>query len=150
MRPLCVLLACAFAALASARADEPAQTRAFEAAYAASFYQFDACGDGLAGRAYRQALSRKVAQCPFPADVKQRFVQRAAAQRKKSGDMMAKLIEDTGGLPVRLDGMTRTCREQRDSADYRAVRARVDDFAAGKTGADSVVPQACDAAEVVP
>jgi len=150
MWPLCVLLACAFAALASARADEPAQTRAFEAAYAASFYQFDACGDGLAGRAYRQALSRKVAQCPFPADVKQRFVQRAAAQRKKSGDMMAKLIEDTGGLPVRLDGMTRTCREQMESPEYQAIRARLDAFSAGKAGPDSVIPEACDAPEITP
>jgi hypothetical protein len=149
MRGFCLLLAVC-AGMASARADEPAQTSAFEAAYAASFYQFDACGDGLAGRAYRQALSQKVAQCPFPADIKKRFVLRAAAQRKKSGEMMTKLIEDTGGLPVRLDGMTRTCREQMQSPEYQAIHARLDEFSAGKSGPDSVIPEACDAAEITP
>ncbi len=149
MRAL-LLLAAVCAGLAPARADEPAQTRAFEAAYAASFYQFDACGDGLAGRAYRQALSQKVAQCPFTPDVKKRFVLRAAAQRKKSGEAMAKLIDDKGGLPVRLDGMTRTCREQMESPEYQAVRTRLDDFTAGKAGADSVIPAPCDAAEITP
>jgi hypothetical protein len=150
MRGPGLLLAALCISLASARADEPAQTRAFEAAYAASFYQFDACGDGLAGRAYRQALSQKVAQCPFPADIKKRFVLRAAAQRKKSGDMMAKLIEDTGGLPVRLDGMTRTCREQMDSPEYQAVRARLNDFSTGKAGPDTVIPDPCDTPEITP
>ncbi len=117
-RRVCFLLMLAAPVLAAA--DEPAipadATRAFETAYAASFYEFDACGDGLSGRSYRRALSEKVAQCPFPAEVKQRFVLRAAAQRQKSAKAMAKLIEDNGGLPVRLDGMTRTCREQSETA----------------------------------
>jgi hypothetical protein len=137
-----------------ARADEPAKpsdrTRAFETAYAASFYQFDACGDGLSGRSYRRALSEKVAHCPFPPDVKTRFVQRAAAQRQKSAELLARLIETNGGLPVRLDGMTRTCREQSETAEYQAIRTRLDEFAAGKAAADTVVPQACDAAEISP
>ena len=106
-----------------AAADEPATpvdaTQAFETAYAASFYEFDACGDGLSGRSYRRALSEKVAQCSFPADVKTRFVLRAAAQRQKSAKVMAKLIEDNGGLPVRLGGMTRTCREQSETPESR-------------------------------
>nr|WP_294517709.1 hypothetical protein [uncultured Rhodopila sp.] len=137
-----------------AAADEPAKpvdaTRAFEAAYAASFYEFDACGDGLSGRNYRRALSEKVAQCPFPADVKQRFVQRAAAQRRKSATAMAKLIEDNGGLPVRLEGMARTCREQSETPEYQAIRARLDAFSAGKISVDGVVPAACDASEISP
>lgn len=137
-----------------AAADEPAKpadaTRAFETAYAASFYEFDACGDGLSGRTYRRALSDKVAHCPFPADVKQRFIQRAAAQRQKSAKALARLIEDNGGLPVRLDGMTRTCREQSETAEYQAIRARLDAFSAGKLGVDGVVPEACDATGVSP
>ena len=139
---------------ALAAADEPAKpaaaTQAFETAYAASFYEFDACGDGLSGRSYRRALSEKVAHCPFPADVKQRFVVRAAAQRQKSAKVMAKLIEDNGGLPVRLDGMTRTCREQSETPEYQAIRARLDAFSAGKLGVSGVVPAACDAAEISP
>ena len=143
-----------FAAAVAAAAGEPAMpadaTRAFEMAYAASFYEFDACGDGISGRNYRRALSEKVAHCPFPADVKQRFVQRAAAQRLKSAQAMAKLIEDNGGLPVRLDGMSRTCREQSETPEYQAIRARLDDFASGKIAADQVVPGACDADEISP
>jgi hypothetical protein len=64
--------------------------------------------------------------------------------------MMSKLIEDNGGLPVRLDGMTRSCREQRDSAEYRAIRVRLDAFTAGKLDVDAVVAQPCDATEIVP
>jgi hypothetical protein len=134
-----------------AAAEEPAKpaatTQAFETAYAASFYEFDACGDGLSGRSYRRALSEKVAQCPFPADLKKRFVLRAAAQRQKSAKAMAKLIEDNGGLPVRLDGMS---REQSETPEYQAIRARLDAFSEGKIGVDGVVPAACDAAEVSP
>ncbi len=130
--------------------EAPDRTDAFEKAYAASFYEFDACGDGLAGRAYRIALSAKVKQCPFSADAKTRFVARAAAQRRKSSAMMAKLIEDNGGLPVRLEGMTRSCREQMDSAEYREIKTRLDAYAAGKASVDTVVTQPCDATDIAP
>ena len=63
---------------------------------------------------------------------------------------MAKLIDDSGGLPMRLQGMTRSCHEQMDSPEYRAIRSRLDDFAAGKVGPDAVVPQPCDAPEITP
>jgi hypothetical protein len=125
-------------------------TDAFDKAYAASFYEFDACGDGVTGRTYRSALVQKLKQCPFSAEAKQRFQMRAAEQRRKSSQAMAKLIEDYGGLPIRLPGMTRTCREQIDSPDYRLVRSRIDDFSTGKVGPDAVVAQACDAAEITP
>jgi hypothetical protein len=140
------------AGVATAWADEAgsANTSAFDRAYAASFYQFDACGDGIAGRIFRTALTAKLKQCPFSDDAKKRFQARSSAQRRKSSQAMAKLIEDNGGLPVRLEGMPRTCREQMDSPDYRAVRSRLDDFAAGKAGPDAVVPEPCDAAEITP
>ncbi len=139
------------AGVGAGAADEPlVRTDAFERAYAASFYEFDACGDGVSGRAYRMALTAKVKLCPFADAAKTRFVARAAAQRRKSAEMMAKLIEDNGGLPVRLDGMTRSCREQRDSPEYREVRSRLDAYSAGKLGVDAVVAQPCDAAEIAP
>ena len=142
--------------VATGKADEapkPAtleRTDAFEKAYAASFYEFDACGDGIAGRVYRNALSAKLKQCPFSAEAKQRFQLRSSAQRRKSSQVMAKLIEDNGGLPVRLEGMTRSCHEQIDSPEYRVVRGRLDNYAAGKTGPDAVVVQPCDATEITP
>jgi hypothetical protein len=146
----CCLLV--LAGLATARADDapPQGTAAFDKAYAASFYQFDACGDGIAGRIYRSAVTARLKQCPFTDEAKKRFQVRSALQRQKSSQAMAKLIEDNGGLPMRLEGMTRSCHEQMESPEYRAVRSRLDDFSAGKVGPDAVVPQPCDAAEITP
>jgi len=150
------LVLLAGASLVPARADDAAKpavlesTAAFQKAYAASFYQFDACGDGVAGRVYRSALVARLKQCPFSAAAQQQFPAWAAAQRHKSGLAMDKLIEEHGGLPIRLQGMTQTCRQQLESSEYRAVRSRLDDFAAGKIRADAVVVQPCDASEIVP
>src|ERR1700739_631994 len=77
-------------------------TVAFEQAYAASFYQFDACGDGISGRTWRDALVARLKQCPFSDAAKARFMARAAAQRRKSAEQINKLIETNGGLPVRV------------------------------------------------
>ena len=71
-------------------------------------------------------------------------------ESREAKQLLAKLIEDNGGLPVRLDGMTRSCREQRDSPEYREVRSRLDAYSAGKLGVDAVVAQPCDAAEIAP
>jgi hypothetical protein len=125
-------------------------TDALDTAYAASFYEFDACGDELAGRIYRRAVAEKLKQCPFSADAKRRFQACSAAHRQKSTEAMERLIEDHGGLPVRLDGMTRTCREQRDSVQYRQVRGLLDDYVAGKAGPDAVVAEPCDATKITP
>jgi hypothetical protein len=151
-----LILAVTSPCLGTAKADDTPKTAtlertdAFEQAYGASFYEFDACGDGIAGRIYRSALTDKLKQCPFSDAAKKRFQLRATAQRRKSSQVMAKMIEDIGGLPVRLEGMTRSCREQSDSPEYRLVRSRLDEYAAGKSGPDAVVGQPCDAAEIAP
>lgn len=65
--------------LAIVRADEAPKpvtlehTEAFDKAYAASFPEFDACGDGIAGRIYRNALTAKLRRCPFSAEAKKGF-----------------------------------------------------------------------------
>ena len=148
MLSICLLVACL--APVVVQGEEPASTHAFRQAYAASFYEFDACGDGVAGRIYRSALSNKLRQCPFSADAKKAFQTWAAAQRQKSGEAMTKLIEDHGGLPIRLEGMTRTCREQIDSPEYRSVRMHLDAYGAGRSDLDTVVPQPCEATEITP
>jgi hypothetical protein len=149
-----LVLAIIHVAVAQANvAPEPAPLEridAFEKAYAASFYRFDACGDGIAGRTYRSALVVRLKQCPFSDSAKARFLARAAAQRRKSSEQINKLIEMNGGLPVRLAGMTRTCREQMNSPQYRALRSRLDAFSAGKLKADAIVEQSCDAADIEP
>ena len=154
-RWMAVILLGATVTYASAQAEENANpaledTKAFERAYAASYYEFDACGDGLGGRIYRNALSDRVRHCPFSDVARKRFQTRAAAQRRKSSEAIAKLIEDKGGLPVRLDGMIRSCREQADSPEYRSIRSRLDDFSAGKVTSDVVVDGPCDAPEITP
>jgi hypothetical protein len=51
---------------------------------------------------------------------------------------------------MRLEGMTRTCREQMDSPEYQAVRLRLDAYSAGAAGRDDVVPGPCDADRITP
>ena len=126
------------------------RTDAFEQAYGASFFEFDACGDGLSGRLYRQALTDRLMHCPFTDAAKARFRTRAAMQRRKSSEIIRELIEQTGGMPVRLEGMTRTCREQMDSPEYRAVQSRLDAYSAGTAGRDDIVPAPCDADRIAP
>jgi hypothetical protein len=152
----CLLLAGTVSGPAAARADDVPRppplerTDAFRQAYGASFYQFDACGDGIAGRTWRSALVEKLKLCPFSAETRKHFQAWSAAQRRRSSQVMARLIEDNGGLPMRLQGMTRSCHEQMDSPEYRQVRSRLDDYAAGKASVDTVVTQPCDAAEITP
>ena len=125
-------------------------TAAFEQAYAASFYTFDACGDGVAGQLYRKALIARFAQCPFTAASRDRFRQRAALQRRKSSALIRQEIEQNGGLPPRLEGMSLTCHEQRTSADYRSFRDRLERFAAGTAVAETVIPEPCGADTISP
>jgi hypothetical protein len=150
---LCLVVLAAMVSISTAMADGGAaldRTDAFEQAYGASFFEFDACGDGLSGRLYRQALTDRLMHCPFTDAAKARFRTRAAMQRRKSGEIIRELIEQTGGMPVRLEGMTRTCREQMDSPEYQAVRLRLDAYSAGAAGRDDVVPGPCDADRITP
>ncbi len=123
---------------------------AFDRSYATSFYTFDACGDAVSGRIYRQALVERFNNCPFTAPAKQRFRQRTAAQRHRSGEVIESMIEAYGGLPIRLEGMAMTCREQQSTRDYLALHARLEQYAQGAIKADAIVPAPCDADVVTP
>ena len=149
MRTLAALLLASLAA-GVAHAAPPDATDAFERAYATSFYAFDACGDGVAGRIYRQALVARLSQCPFTDTAKARFRERAALQRRKSSGAINAMIEQHGGVPNRLEGMTQTCNEHRAADAYRAVRSRLDQYAAGKATAEAVVPEPCEAETIRP
>jgi hypothetical protein len=64
---------------------------------------------------------------------------------------MTQLVEQNGGgLPVKLDGMSNTCREQRSSPDYIAFRSKLQQYDDGLIHADAIVPQPCDAASISP
>ncbi len=150
MRAHYVALFSAIALSVPAAAQTPlTDTHAFEYANALSYYGFDACGDGLGGRLYRQALAAKFAQCPFSPDARSNLAQRERLQAQKSRAAIARLIDEKGGLPVQLDGMNRTCREQAASPEYQALSANLQRFGAGQATAETVFPQDCGADSLV-
>ena len=152
MSKVAIILAGALAVSPAAFASElpPDQTAAFQQAYGASFYTFDACGDGVAGRIYRRALMARFTQCPFSEAARTRFQQWTALQRERSSRMIAKLIEEHDGVPLRLEGMPMTCREQRADPDYVAVRGRLSHYEVGIAGSDAVIPEGCTASSLSP
>ncbi len=123
---------------------------AFERAFATSSYTFDACGDPLAGRLFRRALTERFAQCPFTPEARSRFQQRTRIQLAKSRRMVEEMVETHGGLPMRLDGMSMTCHEQQADGEYRSLRERLDQYAQGGLPAEAVITAPCDAPEITP
>jgi hypothetical protein len=99
---------------------------------------------------FRDALNEKIAHCPFTPEARVNFRQWAARQRRVSAGAMSRLVDQTGGLPVKLDGMTTTCHEQRESPEYVAVRTKLEQYARGEIGVDAILPQPCDAAAISP
>ncbi len=145
------LLALALALLPAAVHAAPLEdTRAFDRAFAASFYTFDACGDGKYGALFRRALDARFAQCPFTPEARVSHESRNALQAQKSRARMAALIEETGGLPMRLPGMEESCRQLRDEPDYVAVRARLDSYAEGAAKLEDVLSAPCDSEAITP
>jgi hypothetical protein len=123
----------------------------FQNAYVVSFYGFDACGDQLAGRIFRKALTERVMTCPFSDDAKARFKKWSVVQRRWASEQISKLVEaNGGGLPVKLDGMSTTCHEQRTSPAYTAMHDKLDRYDEGLLRADAVIPEACDAKSIAP
>ncbi len=140
-------LLCAGPAWAEPTLDNP---EAFEHAYALSLYQFDACGDALAGRMFRQALAARFATCPFSASARTAYAQRTRAQAAYAREWREQTVERIGGLPLQLDGMSMTCRAQQATDAYRAFRARLEDYKAGRLDADALIPASCAAPDIMP
>jgi hypothetical protein len=135
----------------AARAEGPPQdTTAFEQAYGLSFYVFDACGDGLAGRIWRRALVERFDQCQFSPEARAKFKRRSTAQRVKASKAIQGMIEEHGGLPIRLDGMSQTCREQQDSAPYQTLRSRLEAYDDGAMTSAALITAPCDAGTITP
>ena len=138
-------------ALVSPSAAAPSDpTSAFEKAFATSLYIFDACGDQLTGRMFRKVLADKLAQCKLPPEATARYRQRTALLQRKSRDAMDKLIEDHGGLPNTLEGMTSTCHGTQSGEDYRKLRERLEAYSQGQGSLESIIPASCDADEMTP
>jgi hypothetical protein len=123
---------------------------AFERGFAVSLYQFDACGDPLAGRMFRRALAERFAQCPFSAEARERYQRRTRAEFAKVRAKMTAMIEENGGLPRELAGMSTTCHAQQASEPYRQFRTLLERYAEGAVPAEAVIPAACDAPDIMP
>ena len=123
---------------------------AFERAFAISSYSFDACGDSLGGRVFRRALVEKFSHCPFSPEARSRFRQQTRAQQAKTRDKMDAMIEEHGGLPIRLQGMSTTCHAQQASDDYKRFRSLLEQYAQGSLPAEAVIAAPCDAPDLAP
>jgi hypothetical protein len=127
--------------------DDPA---AFERGFAVSLFQFDACGDPVAGRMFRRALAERFAHCPFSAAAQARFQQRTRAEQAKVRRIMDRMIEANGGLPRQLEGMSTTCHAQQASDEYRRFRGQLEKYALGAIPADAIISAPCDAPDLTP
>ena len=141
------LLLAGTAAAQTPQLDNPT---AFERGFAVSLYQFDACGDALAGRMFRRALAERFAQCPFSPAARSHYQQQTRAEFQRVRERMQRLIEDNGGLPRELAGMSTTCHAQQVSEGYRDFRALLERYQAGSATVQAVIPASCDAADVMP
>jgi hypothetical protein len=150
IRGFLVVSLSAMLASAAPAAGELADPAAFEQGFTVSLYQFDACGDALAGRMFRRALAERFAQCPFTPEARALYRQHTDATFARARRTMNKIIEANGGLPRQLEGMPMTCHELQAREDYRAFRALLERYAEGSASAEAVIPSACDAAGIMP
>jgi hypothetical protein len=123
---------------------------AFEHAYGASFYGFDACGDSLTGQEFRAVLVDRFSQCPFSVGARKHFAEWTKAQRLKSSEVIQEMILEHGGLPVRLNGMPTTCHERFLRPDYQRLQANLEQYRRGHTDTTAILHGACNALEITP
>jgi hypothetical protein len=119
-------------------------TGTFRAAFDASFYGFDICGDAASGQLYRKALTEKVDHCPFTADAKAGFQQWSANAGTRATADVQRYIAEHDKLPERLDQKKLNCRMERETPTYQKTVALLAQYAKGEVGFDMVVPDACD------
>lgn len=150
IRAMCLVGALLLGGAATAQTAPLDNPAAFERGFAVSLYQFDACGDALAGRMFRRALAERFAQCPFTPAARSHYQQSTRAEFARVRERMKQLVEEHGGLPRELVGMSTTCHAQQASEGYRSFRALLERYQAGEATAEAVIPAACDAADILP
>jgi hypothetical protein len=131
----------------TALADKPAlltDTNTFRAAYGASYFGFDLCGDAANGALYRKALAEKVEHCPFAPEAKASFRQWAAATDAKSPAEVQRYIAEHDRLPEGLDEKRVACRNEKETPAYQQTVVLLARYAKGEVKYDAVVPDACD------
>ena len=99
---------------------------------------------------FRRALAAKMAQCPIPEDALERYRRRAALLLKRERDRIKRIVEERGGLPDRIEGMSVTCREHQDSPAYVEMRDKLDAYVEGRMAPEAIIPGGCDAPAFTP
>jgi hypothetical protein len=99
---------------------------------------------------FRKVLAAKIALCPIPEDAMKRYHQRSALLLKKEKERINKIVEERGGLPNRIEGMTTTCHEHQSSPDYVQLRDRLDAYVEGQMEPNAIIPGDCDAGSFTP
>ena len=145
--PVALLLLAGTAAAQAPALDDPS---AFERGFAVSLYQFDGCGDVVAGRLFRRALAERFAHCPFSPEARNRYQRRTRAEQARVRERLQHIVEENGGLPRELPGMTATCHAQQAGEAYRRFRTLLERYAEGDATAEAVIPASCDAADIMP
>jgi len=113
-------------------------------------FVFDACGDQLSGEMFRRVLAAKMAQCPIPEDALKRYQQRTTVLLKMEKDRIKKIVEERGGLPDRIEGMTVTCHEHQTSPAYVGMLDKLNAYVEGRMAPDAIIPGGCDATAFTP
>jgi hypothetical protein len=153
MRSYCLVAILAALSASALAADKPpalTDTATFRAAFRASFYGFDICGDAGNGRLYRKALTEKVDHCPFTGDAKASFHAWAAGAEPRGAADVQLYIAEHDKLPERLDRMKLNCRTEQTSPAYQETMKLLGDYARGDARFDAVVPDPCDAKAAKP
>jgi len=91
-----------------------------------------------------------LAQSLSPPGPPSHYQQQTRAEFQRVRERMKQLVEENGGLPRELVGMSTTCHAQQVSEGYRDFRALLERYQAGGTTAEAVIPAACDAADITP
>ena len=99
---------------------------------------------------FRKALAAKMALCPISEEAMTRYQQRTAFLLKKEQDRIKKIVEERGGLPDKIEGMTVTCHEQQSSPAYVQLHEKLDAFVEGKMEPNAIIPGDCDAGSFTP
>ena len=119
------------------------RTDGFDVAHAYSYALYDFCDLPEVGVAWRKAVRDQVEACPFPASVKERFVERAQHVDAEMQSFLYQYFVVQGGNPPMREDARRRCEAQRrggapQEQSLADLRRRLTMFESGVIDADQV------------
>jgi hypothetical protein len=118
--------------------DEPV---GFEIAYGMSFFDFDACGDRVAGALFRQLIRDKVKSCPYSQAAKEKFA--ATVARDAEAFLSVLLTGISAGRPDQFKSTAAeqgiSCKEYQQTPAYVERRKRLVRYQYEEIGIDDAL-----------